>query len=152
MVIIRKATPGDEDGVFDLLKGLRSSQTPGASLVHTPASAQTYRNIISDESTGTVLVAEEDSTLVGVITLSYPIAIRCAGKYTCIEEFIVSDRMRGRGVGTMLLEASIAEARKQGCFEIQVNNPSELGYPLYIRQNMKDVGRHLQMRLRTNSQ
>jgi N-acetylglutamate synthase-like GNAT family acetyltransferase len=147
MVKIRKATLNDETDVFNLLKGLGSSQTPGESLIHTPASAQTYRNIINDDSLGSVLVAEEDGTLVGVITLSYPIAIRCAGKYTCIEEFIVSDRMRGRGVGTMLLEASIAEARKQRCFEIQVNNPSELGYPLYIRQNIKDNGKHLKMKL-----
>jgi hypothetical protein len=52
----------------------------------------------------------------------------------------------------MLLNAAIDEAKKQGCFEIQVNNPSELGYPLYIRASMKDVGKHLKMKLRDNNQ
>jgi hypothetical protein len=51
-------------------------------------------------------------------------------------------------VGSQLLEAAMNEAKKQSCYEIQVNNPSELGYPLYIRQDIKDAGKHLRKRLR----
>ncbi|MDP2920123.1 MAG: GNAT family N-acetyltransferase [Dehalococcoidia bacterium] len=147
MISMRKATLNDETAVFDLLKGLQSSQTPGESLIHTPASSRAYGDIIADGSKGTVIIAENEGKAVGVITLSYPIAIRCGGKYTCIEEFIVSEAVRGRGVGTMVLNAALEEAKRQGCFEVQVNNPSELGYPLYIRANMKDTGKHLKMRL-----
>ena len=148
MINVRKATLNDETEVFELLKKLLSPQAPDSSRIHTPASAGIFRELITDESKGTVIVAEEDGKLVGVITLSYPIAIRCVGRYTCIEEFIVSETMRGRGVGSGLLEAALNEAKKQGCFEIQVNNPSELGYPLYIRQNIKDAGKHLKKRLK----
>ncbi|HEX9897198.1 MAG TPA: GNAT family N-acetyltransferase [Dehalococcoidales bacterium] len=149
---IRKATLSDETEVFDLLRKLLSPQATDSSRIHTPVSSRIFHEIITDESKGTVIVAEEDGKLVGVITLSYPIAIRCVGKYTCIEEFIVSETMRGRGVGSQLLEAALNEAKKQDCFEIQVNNPSELGYPLYIRQDIKDAGKHLKKRLRDNSQ
>jgi GNAT superfamily N-acetyltransferase len=148
VINVRKATLNDETGVFDLLKKLLSPQASDSSRIHTPASAGIFRELITDEGKGTVIVAEEDGKLVGIITLSYPIAIRCAGRYTCIEEFIVSETMRGRGVGSQLLEAAMNEAKKQGCFEIQVNNPSELGYPLYIRQNIKDAGKHLKKRLK----
>jgi N-acetylglutamate synthase-like GNAT family acetyltransferase len=148
VINVRKATLNDETEVFDLLKKLLSPQASDSSRIHTPASAGIFRELITDESKGTVIVAEEDGKLVGIITLSYPIAIRCAGKYTCIEEFIVSETMRGRGVGSQLLEAAMNEAKKQGCFEIQVNNPSELGYPLYIRQDIKDAGKHLKKRLK----
>jgi predicted N-acetyltransferase YhbS len=148
VINIRKATLSDEIEVFDLLRKLISPQATDSSRIHTPASAGIFRELITDENKGTVIVAEEDGKLVGIITLSYPIAIRCAGKYTCIEEFIVSETMRGRGVGSQLLEAAMNEAKKQGCFEIQVNNPSELGYPLYIRQNIKDAGKHLKKRLK----
>jgi N-acetylglutamate synthase-like GNAT family acetyltransferase len=148
MIDIREATLSDETEVFDLLKKLLLPQASDSSRIHTPASVGIFHELIADESKGTVIVAEEDGKLVGIITLSYPIAIRCAGKYTCIEEFIVSETMRGRGVGSQLLEAAMNEAKKQGCFEIQVNNPSELGYPLYIRQDIKDAGKHLKKRLK----
>jgi GNAT superfamily N-acetyltransferase len=148
VINIRKAALRDEREVFDLLGKLHSPQATDSSRIHTPASIGIFREIITDESKGTVIVAEENGKLVGIITLSYPIAIRCAGKYTCIEEFIVSETMRGRGVGSQLLEAAMNEAKNQGCFEIQVNNPSELGYPLYIRQNIKDAGKHLKKRLK----
>jgi GNAT superfamily N-acetyltransferase len=94
-----------------------------------------------------VIVAEENDRMVGVITLSYPFAMRCAGRYACIEEFIVSDKVRGRGVGTHLLQTALDEAQKQGCYEIQVNAPTEMGYPLYIKQDIKDAGKHLKKKL-----
>ena len=45
------------------------------------------------------------------------------------------------------LEAAIAEATRKGCDEIQVNGPSELGYPVYINQGFQDIGKHLKMKL-----
>lgn len=148
MIKVRKATLSDETEFFDVLRKLLSPQTTDSSRVHTPITSGIFREIIADENKGTLIVAEEGGKLVGLITLSYPIAIRCAGKYTCIEEFIVSETVRGRGVGTQLLESALDEAKKQGCYEIQVNAPSELGYPLYIRQDIKDAGKHLKKRLR----
>jgi GNAT superfamily N-acetyltransferase len=148
VIKVRKATLSDETEFFDVLRKLLSPQTTDSSRVHTPITSGIFREIIADENKGTLIVAEEGGKLVGLITLSYPIAIRCAGKYTCIEEFIVSETVRGRGVGTQLLESALDEAKKQGCYEIQVNAPSELGYPLYIRQDIKDAGKHLKKRLR----
>ena len=152
MMKVRKATLSDETEFFNVLRKLLSPQTTDSSRVHTPITSGIFREIIADENKGTLIVAEEDGKLVGLITLSYPIAIRCAGKYTCIEEFIVSETVRGRGVGTQLLESALDEAKKQGCYEIQVNAPSELGYPLYIRQDIKDAGKHLKKKLRENNQ
>lgn len=147
MITVRKATLSDETEFFNVLSKLLSPQDTDSSRIHTLITSGIFREIIADESKGTLIVAEEDGKLVGIITLSYPIAIRCVGKYTCIEEFIVSETVRGRGVGTQLLESALNEAKKQGCYEIQVNAPSELGYPLYIRQDIKDAGKHLKKRL-----
>ena len=152
MINIRKATVRDEAEVFNVLKMLLSPRATDSSLILTPVASATFRALVSNDDKGAVIVAEEEGRLVGLITLSYPIAIRCAGKYTCIEEFIVSETVRGRGVGTQLLQAALEEARKQGCFEIQVNAPTEMGYPLYIKQDIKDAGKHLKKRLRDNIQ
>lgn len=147
MIKVRQATVEDEARVFDLLGQFSSSQPPGESNTNWQKGAATFREIVQDNEKGTVLVAEQDTDAVGVLTLSYPVAIRCAGRYTCIEEFIVSERARGKGVGGQLLEAAIAEATARGCDEIQVNRPSELGYPVYLQHGWKDLGKHLNMKL-----
>ena len=147
MIRIRQATIEDEAGVFDLLRQLSSAETTAESTFNRQSGADTFREMVKNDGKGTVLVAEEDNGLVGLLTLSYPMAIRCGGRYTCIEEFIVSERMRGKGVGGRLLEAAIAEATSKGCDEIQVNRPSELGYPVYLEHNWEDLGKHLNMKL-----
>jgi L-amino acid N-acyltransferase YncA len=141
MVNIREATIEDQEVVFELLRQLMTSAT-AESPINQPTTAETFRQVINEEK-GTVLVAEEDGKMLGVVTLSYPVAIRCGGIYSCIEEFIVTERARGKGVGSRLLQAAIDKATEKGSYELQVNRPSELGYPVYLRQGWKDLGKHL---------
>ena len=96
---------------------------------------------------GVILVAEEKGRLIGCITLSYPLAIRCSGHYARIEEFIVDEAARGKGIGTMLLEAAIDEAKNMSCFDLQVNNPSELGKPLYDAHGFMVSGDYMRLKL-----
>jgi len=149
MTVIRKATAGDEAGVIDLIKQLLfpAGGARSESSYDWQGVARTFREVVQDTAKGTVLVAEDDGDLIGAITLSYPTALRYSGIYSCIEEFITSPKARGKGVGSQLLEAVIAEANSKGCHEIQVNNPSEAGYPVYLRQGFKDIGKHLKLRL-----
>ena len=147
MISVRKAAIEDEAKVFDLLGALFLLSDPYDKVNDWQAAAVEFREIAKNDKKGAILVAEEDGDLVGVLTLSYPEAIRCGGIYTCIEEFIVSERVRGKGVGGQLLEAAIAEATTKGCDEIQVNRPSELGYPVYLRHGLKDLGKHLKTKL-----
>lgn len=142
-MLIRKATIEDEGNVIALLKQF----PPGIDIVDWEAGAPTFRRIVENPELGTVLLAEEDGDVAGVTTLSYPTAIRCGGLYCCIEENIVDERFRGKGVGGKLLTAAISEAASRGCDEIQVNGPSEMGYPLYLRHGLKDVGKHLKVKL-----
>ena len=142
---IRRANADDEKNIVNLLK-----QFPeGEGLVDWEKGMKIFRDIIENPDIGTVFVADEDGDVLGVITLSYPLAIRCGGPYSCIEEFIVDEKGRGKGIGGKLLEAAIGEARTKGCFELQVNRPSELGYPLYIKHGWEEPGKHLNMIFRT---
>lgn len=148
MIKIRRATIEDEAKVMNLLKLLASgSKTPSDSSVDWEVAAIRFREIVKDNEKGTILLAEQDGEAVGCVTLSYPVAIRRGRKYTYIEEFIVTDQVRGKGVGGKLIEAAIAEATSKGCYEMQVNSPSELGYPVYFRHGLKDTGKHLKMKL-----
>jgi GNAT superfamily N-acetyltransferase len=141
MVNIREAKIEDQAEVFDLLRQLMTSATL-ESAINQPSAIEAFRQVI-EEGKGTILVAEEDSKMLGLLTLSYPVAIRCGGIYSCIEEFIVTEQARGKGVGGKLLEAAISKATEKGSYELQVNRPSELGYPVYLRHGWKDLGKHL---------
>lgn len=140
---IRKATIEDESHIITLLKQF----PPEEATVDWQVGGETFRRIIGNADLGTVFVAEENGQILGVITLSYPHAIRCGGYYSCIEEFIVDEKGRGKGVGGNLLKAAIAESQSRGCYELQVNRPSELGYPVYLRYGWKDLGKHLNLKL-----
>jgi len=140
MVEIREATIEDEAVVFDLLRQLMESAT-GDSPVNQPRGSDTFRQVLENEDMGTVFLAEEDGRALGLLTLSYPVAIRCGGIYSCIEELIVVEQARGKGVGGALLEASIERATARGCYELQVNRPSELGMPVYLRHGWHDAGK-----------
>lgn len=140
---IRRATAKDEDEVISLIQLFPSEEIT----VDWEDARRTYQQVVKNPNLGTILLAEENDEVVGVITLSYPTAIRCGGLYTCIEEFVVAERMRGQGVGSRLLQEAIAEATSKSCYEIQVNNPSQLGYPLYLRYGLKHIGRHLKTEL-----
>ncbi len=143
MVTIREATINDQTVVFDLLRQLMAEATE-ESPVNQPGAIDTFRKVIEEEQ-GTILLADEDGQVRGMITLSYPVAIRCGGAYSCIEEFIVTEQARGKGVGGKLLKAAIRKAAERGSYELQVNRPSEVGYPVYIRHGWKDLGKHLNL-------
>jgi len=144
VIKVRRAALADEAQILNLFRQFPSNQGPDAWV---QSASPTFREVVQNKEMGTVFVAEEDGATMGVITLSYPVAIRCAGIYSLIEEFIVDDGARGKGVGGKLLKAAVAEATKRNCYEIQVNRPSELGYPVYLEHGFEDLGKHLNMRL-----
>jgi predicted N-acetyltransferase YhbS len=144
---IRYANVKDEQSIINLISQFPEAQSE---LWDTQASAKAFRKIVHNSDLGTILVAEEDNEVLGVLTLSYPTAVRCGGLYTCIEEFIVDEKGRGKGIGGGLLKAALNEAKSKGCFELQVNNPSTLGYPVYLKYGLKDIGKHLKILLSVN--
>ncbi len=73
-------------------------------------------------------------------------AVHYAGKYACIEEFIVNPNSRGKGVGGRRFEAAVARATEGGCYEIQPSRPSDrravstymASYPVTARSVLDD--------------
>ena len=147
MTLIRRALLEDESKVFDLFSRLTSRQRTDKYRVDQKTGHLIYRRIIENPELGVILVAQEGETLLGVISLSYPLAIRCSGPYARIEEYIVDEASRGKGIGRMLLDSAIKEAQANGCFDIQVNNPSDLGLPLYMKREFEEGGDYMRLKL-----
>ena len=65
-----------------------------------------------------VLIAEDDTGPLGMISFSFNLALRYGGEYSQIEELIVDEAGRGKGLGALLVNEAIDRARKRGCLEM----------------------------------
>lgn len=147
---IRQAThedvPAVVTGVRELLVEL------GGKPLATPVLAETAHALVDDDSAGVVLVAEQDGEIVGVIGVSWQIAMRIPGRYGVIQELWVKPESRYMTIGADLLSALAELAHKQGVERIEVGLPSER-YPavsateaFYINNGFTQIG----MRMRRN--
>jgi GNAT superfamily N-acetyltransferase len=144
MATIRKATPADQARAIDLLK--QFPPDPEVPNVNWDDAARSFAALAEGRG-GAIFVAEEGAEIVGVVTLGYSHVLRFGGIYAMIEEFIVSESMRGKGIASQLIAAAIEEARRMGCPELQVNGPSPLGRPVYLRNGFHEAGLHMKIRL-----
>jgi ribosomal protein S18 acetylase RimI-like enzyme len=99
-----------------------------------------------DNERGTVLVAEDETGILGVISFSFNLAIRYDGGYAQIEELVVDEAARGKHVGAALVRAAIDEARRRGCDEMGLY-PREHNRLFYEKLGFEYVGVELRQRL-----
>jgi GNAT superfamily N-acetyltransferase len=66
------------------------------------------------------IVAEEDGTVVGMATLQIIVSTAEGGPVGLVEDVVVCSHYRGRGIGTKLLTALEAIARREGLLRLQL--------------------------------
>jgi GNAT superfamily N-acetyltransferase len=120
---IREATHADVPavamGVNRLLEEL------GGKAPATDELEQTAHALIDDGSAGALLVAENLDEVVGVLGVSWQMAIRVAGRYGLIQELWVHPAFRGMTIGGDLVVALFDVARREGVARLEVGLPSE---------------------------
>ncbi|MSO59534.1 MAG: GNAT family N-acetyltransferase [Ilumatobacteraceae bacterium] len=92
---------------------------PQLSSSNPPPSREQLQAIISSDAS-TIFVAHVDGHIVGSLTLAVfliPTAIRA-----WIEDVVVAESARGRGVGEALNTAAISEARRQGAITVELTS------------------------------
>jgi GNAT superfamily N-acetyltransferase len=83
------------------------------------------KTLLADPDGGSVLVAEADGKLVGVLSASWQRAIHVPGVYATIQDLWVDAAWRSRGVGAELVEAIASQARRRGVGRLEVGLPRE---------------------------
>lgn len=81
--------------------------------------------LLDDPQGGSVLIAEADGKIVGVLTASWQRAIHVPGVYATIQDLWVDGAWRSRGVGAELVEAIASQARTRGVSRLEVGLPRE---------------------------
>jgi len=107
---IRFAKKGDIQAIRDLVMELAIFEKSPESVT---ATAEDYDSAF-DSGLISMLVAEKDSLIVGM-TLYYDTFSTWRGKMLYLEDFVVNEAYRGHGIGDMLFDATVAEAKNRKC-------------------------------------
>ena len=121
-VTVRLAKLEDQNRCAELLEVLAKATSDP----HEIFDSKTFKNLISNER-GSLVVAEENGTVLGMASISFNLALRYNGEYCQLEELVVDKEARGKNVGGLLIEETIKLAKKRGCKE----------YGLYILESTK---------------
>ena len=107
---IRKAVKTDIPIIHNLVRELAIYERAEEQFVATP---EEYERDFDDQIYRTT-VAEADGKVVGM-TLSYMAYSTWKGRMLYLEDFVINEDYRRYGIGQMLFDAFLQEAREEGC-------------------------------------
>ena len=120
---VRTASRGDVPAVAaavrELLVELGGKPAPKAAL------EEAARALIDNPDAGTLLVAEHEGEIAGVLGVSWQIAIRVPGRYGLIQELWVRPDLRCHEIGGDLIVALLELAHARNIARLEVGLPSE---------------------------
>ncbi len=145
-VSVRRATPADEGAALELMAQLQRFADNGQDSGQEATWRAGFRQVLGQRERATALVATDDSRLLGLITISFNLAMRYGGLYAQIEELIVHERVRGQHLGSLLVNAGIEASREIGCREIGLY-ALERNRPFYEKLGFEYAGPELRQAL-----
>lgn len=120
---VREAGAGDAEGVATAVQNLLREL--GGSCPERSELEAEARALLDDPEGGSVLIAEADGEIVGLLSASWQRAIHVPGVYATIQDLWVDEDWRSRGVGAELVEAIASQARARGVSRLEVGLPRE---------------------------
>ncbi len=148
---IREATHEDVPEVGTCVRELLVEL--GGKPLATPVLAETAHALIDDCAGGTVLVAENNGEIVGIVGASWQIAMRIPGRYGVIQELWVKPAYRYLTIGAELVEALVELARKRGVDRIEVGLPGasyqhvSATEAFYVNNDFAEIGIRMRRRI-----
>lgn len=120
---VREAEIADAEGVATAVESLLGEL--GGRCPERDELEAEVRALLDDPEGGSVLIAEADGRIVGVLSASWQRAIHVPGVYATIQDLWVDEDWRSRGVGAELVEAVASQARARGVSRLEVGLPRE---------------------------
>jgi len=137
---IRRALTGDRNRCLELL------ETLGGQVL--PAAADVFEQLLTGER-GAVLIAEHEGEVVGMISISFNLAMRYGGEYSQLEELIVDPAARGLKAGGALVQSAVDLAKARGCKEsgLYLVASTEHNQAFYEKYGYQRVGSEMRQAL-----
>ena len=116
---LRPATQSDLPALAQLLAELVETIEDEAGIDRTRVHKNCQALLSAPDSF--ILVAEMGNTIVGLVNFNLRQALLHSGPSALIDELIVTEAFRGKGVGTQLVDAAVEQCKQLGCCEIEVS-------------------------------
>jgi GNAT superfamily N-acetyltransferase len=84
------------------------------------AQSRALNNIILDPRIGIILVAIDNSQILGMVSLLFTESTALGARVAILEDMVVQPACRGQGIGSKLITYAISEAKKEGCKRITI--------------------------------
>jgi GNAT superfamily N-acetyltransferase len=138
MATIRKGRIADMDEVLRLIRVLADfEESPGEVRISAPELVSDFKEGLFD-----FVIAEVDGVVVGMALYFFRYST-WKGKTLYLEDLVVDNEFRNRGIGRDIMDQLIAIARQNGCYQMnwQVLNWNDDAVRLYERIGAKlDTG------------
>ncbi len=112
---IRKIVLNDLDEIFNLLNQLYKNQ------LNYEKFKEIYKMKLNDKNSY-YIVAIENNKIIGVLTSELQIKLHRAKKQSFIEDLIVDESYRNRGIGKALLQNAVDYAKNNDCEVIELTS------------------------------
>lgn len=145
-IVIREGIKEDVPVMFELIKELALYENAPEQVTNTVE--QMYIDGFGENPIFGSIVAEFEGKVVG-LSLYYYRYSTWKGKRLYLEDLIVSEKMRGKGLGEKLLEATIEQAKKTSCTGVmwQVLDWNEPAINFYKKFGVRFDGEWLNVHL-----
>lgn len=134
---IRSATPGDVRALVRLVDVLRAAEGLTDALPD-----ELVRAYIGERDTEVLIAQDEDDAVVGMVSVRFMRDLFHAGGSALIQELVVAEEHRGKGVGAALLDAAVEMAEDFGVDEISVTTgeSNDKAKALYVSRGFANQG------------
>ena len=116
MINIRKGTPADVEPALRLIKELAEYEKAPEQVINTVE--QMLKDGFGEKPIFDLLVAETNDNIVG-IAIYFIKYSTWKGKCLYLDDILVQESLRGKGIGRKLFDAVAAEAKLQNCQQLQ---------------------------------
>jgi ribosomal protein S18 acetylase RimI-like enzyme len=111
---IRAATRADAPAIVDLVRSQALADGETSPLT------EDYVSYYLSTPTSGILLAVDNDRVAGLLSYSARPDLYHAGECYLIEELVVVEEKRSQGIGGLLIERLLADARQKGCAEVAV--------------------------------
>ena len=146
----RVAKPGDVDAIVAMMRGYYAQD--GYTFVEKEARAAALM-LIRDPHLGRLFVTCDEEHVVGYVAVALGFSFEYRGREAFVDELLIAESHRGRGLGREALEVAETYCRKAGvnALHLEVEGHRENALELYRRRGFKDFDRYLMTKWLTAS-
>ena len=138
----RVAEPRDVDAIVAMMRGYYEQD--GYTFVEEEARAAALM-LINDAHLGRLFVTCEGERVVGYVAVALGFSFEYRGREAFVDELLIAESHRGRGLGREALEVAEAYCRDMGvnALHLEVERHRERAQELYRRRGYEDFDRFL---------